>query len=302
MRYRFYTTDVFTDKRFGGNQLAVLPDASGLSDELMQSIAAEFNFSESTFVFPSDDPSHTRKVRIFTPRAELPFAGHPNIGTAFVLAATGELGGSSDRVEVTFEEKAGVVPVSIRFSDGRPTSCELTAPQNLALGDSLPVEGVAEAISLRPDDIVTSAHMPQIATVGLNFLCTELRSLKALADATIHPERFDALIDPDQAVGVHIYTRDTGDDNLDIRARMYAPHQGVREDPATGSANCVLAGLLTNCETEADGAFTWRIAQGVEMGRPSLLIATAEKSKGAVTTIRIGGSSVLVSEGWIDVG
>ena len=179
-RYRFYLVDVFTEHRFGGNQLAVLPEADGLSAEQMQRIAAEFNFSESTFVLPAEDPANTARVRIFTPAAELPFAGHPNIGTAFVLASLGEpVGAQSPRL--VFEEAAGRVAVGVTYDAGRPVACELTAPQPLALGDTLPVDALAAAVRLREDDIVTAGHAPLIASVGIPFAFVELRDPAALA-------------------------------------------------------------------------------------------------------------------------
>jgi trans-2,3-dihydro-3-hydroxyanthranilate isomerase len=302
MRYRYYTCDVFTAHRFGGNPLAVLPEAAGLSGEQMQRIAREFNYSETTFVLPPDDPAHTRKVRIFTPGAEIPFAGHPNVGTAFVLAAIGAVATPGAETEVVFEESAGPVAVRVRCQDGRPAECELTAPQPLALGATPPVEAVAESVRLAQDVIVTRTHPPRVASAGLAFLCVELRDRAALAQASVREEAHGALMQASGAEGILLYTRDTGESGLDLRARMYAPSHGVPEDPATGSANVALAGLLAASAPEADGAFAWRIAQGVEMGRPSLLEARAIKRGGEVQTMRIGGRSVLVCDGWIDVG
>src|SRR5688572_26062723 len=184
MRYRYYICDVFTDTRFGGNQLAVLPEAGGLSDRQMQQIAREFNFAESTFVFPPE-AGHTRKVRIFTPAIEVPFAGHPNVGTAFVLATAGEFGPIDGSITVTFEEKAGLVPVSIHRREGR-IWCELAAPQRLSLGKIISAEMVAAAVSLNPDDIVTRTHQPQVASVGLPFLIAELEDRNALERARIN--------------------------------------------------------------------------------------------------------------------
>jgi trans-2,3-dihydro-3-hydroxyanthranilate isomerase len=301
MRYRYYTCDVFTDRRFGGNPLAVLPEAAGLSGERMQRIAREFNYSETTFVLPPDDPAHTRKVRIFTPGAEIPFAGHPNVGTAFVLAATGALAGR-EVLRVVFEEGAGPVPVAIRLEHGRPVFCELTAPQPIALGAAPGVELIAASIGLPPAAIVTSTHPPRVASVGMPFLCVELGDLAALAKARVRDEPHRELMRDCGAEGIHLYTRETGDPGIDLRARMYAPLHGVAEDPATGSANVALAGLLASCAADPEGAFAWRIAQGVEMGRPSLLEATAVKRGGKVETLRIGGRSVLVCEGWIEAG
>jgi trans-2,3-dihydro-3-hydroxyanthranilate isomerase len=302
MRYRYYTCDVFTERRFGGNPLAVLPEAAGLSGEQMQRIAREFNYSETTFVLPPDDPAHTRRVRIFTPAAEIPFAGHPNVGTAFVLAASGALPAGGAMTRVVFEEGVGLVPVEIRHADGQPLYCEITAPQRLTLGATPAVEAVAASIDLGPDAVVTSTHPPQVASAGLPFLFVELRDRATLAQARIRHEEHAALIRACAVDGVHLYTSDSGVPGVDLQARMYAPLHGVAEDPATGSANLALAGLLAACARAADGNFAWRIAQGVEMGRPSLLEASAIKRGGQVETVRIGGRSILVCAGWIEVG
>src|SRR5436190_2500588 len=296
MKYRYYICDVFTETRFGGNPLAVLPKADGLSDHQMQQIAREFNFSESTFVFPTK-AGHTRHVRIFTPAAEIPFAGHPNVGTAFVLAAAGEFGEINSSLTVTFEEEAGLVSIAIRAEQGKIVSCELAAPKLLSLGKTVPTELVASAISLKLEDIVTDTHHPQICSVGLPFVFTELRDRAVLERARINISGFDALRDLGVNPQLYLYTRVS--DGFDIRARMFAPLSGVAEDPATGSANCALGGLLADHEQVTSGMFSWRIAQGVEMGRPSTLVARAEKKDGVVTGTWIGGATVLVSEGTI---
>ena len=296
MKYRYYICDVFTETRFGGNQLAVLPEAVGLSTQQMQEIAREFNFSETTFVFPAR-AGHTRHVRIFTPAREIPFAGHPNVGTAFVLASAGEFGEIKSSLTVTFEEEGGLVSVTILEAGGKVASCELTAPQSLSFGKTLPVELVAAAISIDSKEIVTKTHGPQVASVGLPFIMVELRDRSVLERARISMSGFEALAAEDVMPDVHLYTR--GTDGFDIRARMFAPLSGVPEDPATGSANCALAGLLAHYSQDSNGSFSWRIAQGVEMGRPSTLIARAEKKDGVVQTTRIGGATVLVSEGTI---
>ena len=296
MKYRYYICDVFTETRFGGNQLAVLPQAVGLSTQQMQEIAREFNFSETTFVLPAK-AGQTRHVRIFTPTREIPFAGHPNIGTAFVLASAGEFGEIKSSLVVTFEEQSGLVSVTIQEIGGEVASCELTAPQSLSFGKTLPVELVAAAISIDSKDIVTKTHGPQVASVGLPFIMVELRDRSVLERARISMSGFEALAAEDVMPDVYLYTR--GTDGFDIRARMFAPLSGVPEDPATGSANCALAGLLAHYSQDSAGSFSWRIAQGVEMGRPSTLIARAEKKDGVVQTTRIGGAAVLVSEGTI---
>ncbi len=299
MGYRYYICDVFTSTRFGGNQLAVLPEAQGLTDRQMQQITREFNFSESTFVLPAEQ-GHTRRVRIFTPATEIPFAGHPNVGTAFALATSGALGEIDGGVTVTFEEKAGLVPIDIRRREGGYW-CELRAPERLSFGKSLSAETVAAAVSLTPGDVVTTTHEPQVTSVGLPFILAELKDRDALGRARIYGPGFDVIaaqgvMPPD----IHLYVK--SGDEFDIRARMFAPYSGVPEDPATGSANCALAAMLSHYDPAKDGSFSWRIAQGVEMGRPSVLEGRAEKRDGVVVGAWIGGSSVLVSEGVIDVG
>ncbi len=298
MRYRYYICDVFTETRFGGNQLAVLPEAAGLSDAQMQQIAREFNFSETTFVLPAE-AGHTRRVRIFTPRIEIPFAGHPNVGTAFVLATAGEFGDIETSMTVTFEEKAGLVPISIHRRESGRIWCELAAPQRLSLGKTVSPATLAAAVSLVPEDVVTRTHHPQVASVGLPFLMAELANRAALQRARVQMNGIDVLVAEGVTPDIHLYT--LAADEFDVRARMFAPLDGVPEDPATGSANCALAGMLCHYAEAADGSFQWRIAQGVEMGRPSVLEASAEKKEGIVTATRVGGSSVLVSEGFIEV-
>jgi trans-2,3-dihydro-3-hydroxyanthranilate isomerase len=301
VRRRFVTCDVFTDTRFGGNPLAVVLDADGLSDTQMQQVAREFNYSETTFVLPAEQ-GHDRRVRIFTPAREVPFAGHPNVGTAFVLASLGAFGSLDDPVEVTFEEVAGAVPVSIR-RDGDRIWCELRAPQALALGPELPVPAVADAVGLTPQDIVVDRHAPRVASVGLEFVVVELADRAALERARPDAQALQRLTDVGASTpDVHLYVAGaSGDpDGFDLRTRMFAPFDGVPEDPATGSANCALVGLLASLD-EGDGDRSWRIAQGVEMGRPSVLDARTRTVGGQVTGVWIGGGSVLVTQGTIEV-
>jgi trans-2,3-dihydro-3-hydroxyanthranilate isomerase len=303
MRYRFFTCDVFTDTRFGGNQLAVHPEAEGLTVEQMQQIAREFNFSETTFVLPPEQ-GHDRRVRIFTPTQEVPFAGHPNVGTAFVLAKMGAFGPLDARRTVIFEEDAGLVAVTIERREGERIACELKAPQRLSLGATVAPEAVAAAVNLQGDDVVATAHEPVVASVGLPFVIAELRDRDALERARPNLAGAEALLAAGAEVpDVHVYVRSDGrsGDGFDLRTRMFSPLDGIPEDPATGSANCVLAALLSHLEAERDGAFAYRIAQGFEMGRPSVLEARTEKRDGEVTGVWIGGESVMVSEGFIEV-
>ena len=298
MQYRFFICDVFSAERFGGNQLAVLPEADGLTTEQMQAIAREFNYSESTFVLPPENGG-TRKVRIFTPTTEVPFAGHPNVGTAFALANDGAFGSFEEGTTVTFEEAAGIVPVAIRREDDQRIWCELKAPQPLSLGQSVDAQRIAAALGLDADDVVVANHAPQVASVGLPFLFVELASTDALRRARADVSALEALHADGIVPDVHLYTH--SNDDFDIRARMFAPLDGVPEDPATGSANCALAALLTQLDTSDATTHAWRIAQGVEMGRPSVLQARTARDGDSITTW-IGGHSVAVAEGMLDAG
>jgi len=228
---------------------------------------------------------------------EVPFAGHPNIGTAFVLAVTGELDG---RDEVVFEEAAGKVPVTLA-RDGDRLRCELAAPEALTLSEPVSAELIAAALSLEPEDIVTETHLPQAASVGLPFIMAELPDTDTLARARIDAGMFDVVAEHGLPPDIHMYVHGGDGDEYDIRARMFAPLDGVPEDPATGSANCALSALLAHYAPEDSGRYRWRILQGAEMGRPSVLEARAEKRNGRVTGAWIGGTAVPFAEGWLEI-
>jgi trans-2,3-dihydro-3-hydroxyanthranilate isomerase len=289
MKVPFQTVDVFTDRKFGGNPLAVFPDAQGLTGEQMQSIAAEFNLAETTFVLPPKDPQNTAHVRIFTPKSELPFAGHPNVGTAFVLALMGRAKG--DRL--VFEEKAGLVPLDLTRQNGTVIAARLAAPQPLTLVETVAPEIVAQAVGLKPADIVGE---PVIASTGNNFLFAELRSRELLKAASYNIEAFRKHLPMERTIGVHLYVTAP-----EIQSRMFAPLFGVPEDPATGSANVTLIGLLALRDPRPDLTLDRTIGQGVDMGRPSVLEATAEKKAGKVVATHIGGRCVPMLSGTIDL-
>jgi trans-2,3-dihydro-3-hydroxyanthranilate isomerase len=300
MRLEFVTVDVFTARRFCGNPLAVVFDGDRLSTAQMQSIAGEFNLSETTFVLPPNEAAHTAEVRIFTPRAELPFAGHPNLGTAFALANRGSVFGRPIGDRVVFEERAGLVPLELLREGTTTVGARLTAPQPLSRGKDIAADVIAAACSIAVEDVETRHHPPCIASCGIAFVIAELKTVQALQSAQPRPEAFSRDLAAAGAPGIHLYARD-GADGVDLRARMFAPVYGVPEDPATGSANLALAALLASLRPEPDLALEWRIAQGVEMGRPSLLDAAAEKRDGSVVATRIGGRCVAVMTGTIDI-
>src|SRR5258708_34792206 len=228
MQIEFVTVDVFTEHQFGGNPLAVVPNAAGLSGAQMQAIANEFNLSETTFVLPPRDPAHTAEVRIFTPKREMLFAGHPNVGTAFVVGR-----GRGSNAPVGFEEKAGLVPLDLLDEGGTIVGARLTAPQPLKRGAEVAAEIVAEACGLATEEIETGRHIPCVAGCGTVFLFAEVRSREALERALPRADVFRRHLPVDGAIGIHLYLRDR-EDGIDIRARMFAPGHGVTEDPATG--------------------------------------------------------------------
>jgi trans-2,3-dihydro-3-hydroxyanthranilate isomerase len=295
MQRRYITVDVFTDRAFGGNPLAVVLDAGGLSTGQMQAIATEFNYSETTFVLPPRDGAHDAQVRIFTVRAELPFAGHPNVGTAFVLATQA----AKPPARLKFEEKAGLVPVEILSEQGRPIGAELTAPQRLTRMTQFSAEQAASCISLSPADIKIDRHPPLIVSVGLPFLVAEVASRDALRRARPDATGFARAFPCDGCDAVYFYTRDVpAAESCDLQARMFHPgSSGLSEDPATGSATAAAAALLGHLASERDGELKLRIGQGVDMGRPSLLLTRVRKENGVVVSAHVGGACVQMMDG-----
>ena len=276
-----------------------MPQAAALTSEQMQSIAAEFNFAETTFVLPPQDASHTAEVRIFTPRSELPFAGHPNIGTAYVLATDSEGRPRALPDPMLFEEKAGLVRLSLMRHGTSVVGAYLTPPQSLVRGDDIDADIVAAACSLTPADIETANHRPCIASCGIPLAFAELKS-RALTTAQPRTDVFTADLPADRITGVLLYVKDqTGE--FDLQVRMFAPLYGVPEDPATGSANVALVGLLASLRPAPDLKLHLRIAQGVDMGRPSLLEASAEKKNGKLVGLLIGGRCVPMMRGTLEV-
>ena len=296
MQRRYITVDVFTDRAFGGNPLAVVLDAGGLSTAQMQAIATEFNYSETTFVLPPQDSAHDAQVRIFTVRSEIPFAGHPNVGTAFVLATQA----AKPPARLLFEEKAGLVPVAVLTEQGNVTGTELTAPQPLKRLSQLSAEQAAACLSLSATDVKTDRHPPQIVSVGLPFLAVELASRDAVRRAKADAAAFGRTFPCDGSDAVYLYTRDVpaSEKPCELQARMFHPGaSGLSEDPATGSATAAAAALLADLDGTRDGELKLAIGQGVDMGRPSLLLTRVKKQNGAVASVHVGGGCVQMMEG-----
>ncbi len=311
MPYQYHTLDVFTDTAFGGNQLAVLPDARGLTTEQMVAITREFNFSETVFVLPPEDPGNTRRLRIFTPGSELPFAGHPTVGCAFALAATGEIAVGDAENRIVFEEGIGNVPVLIRAQAGMPTFTQLTAarlPERLT--QTYDTATIAAVLSLEPDDIDGAGRYSIEAwSAGVPFLVVPVRSRGALARARIRTDKWESTLRDSSAPEVFVFVEEeesairggvAAGDGV-IRARMFAPTLGIAEDPATGAAAVAFAGYLGARSGVSDAGLRFTIHQGVEMGRPSRLEVEVDMGGRSVQAVRVGGASVLVSSGTLHV-
>lgn len=302
MRLRFSTHDVFTDRVFAGNRLAVLPDARDargrpLDDATLQRIAAEFGFSETAFVLPSRRPDCARRVRIFTPEAELPFAGHPTIGTAIALVEQGIVAMAGDVVEFGFDLEAGPTPVTVR-RDGRRLEAELTAPSVPTTGPATPETAVAAALGLPPSAIDARAHPPVDAGTGLPFVVVRLADLVALGAARPDREGLARLPTPGGRHGVACYVP-LDEEGRSLRVRVFGNEIGIEEDPATGSAAAALVGLLAGLDAASAGTLAYGITQGVEMGRPSSIRAVVDKAGGEVRRVRIAGTAVTVTDGWM---
>jgi len=283
--FAFVTVDVFTDRRFGGNPLAVFPDAQGLSDAEMQSLAAEFNLSETTFVLPPADAANTARVRIFNRTSEMPFAGHPNVGTGWVLRGRGS--------SLRFEEIAGLVEVKV---SGEIVTID--APQPLSLGPEMPAELLAGCVGIAPGEVVVAAHRPVMASVGNSFVVAEVTP-EALTRAVPDIARFREAVATYTALGprrlpLYLYAHD----GTRLRARMFSPLSGTIEDAATGSAATPLAALLLSLSGETERRYD--IVQGVEMGRPSLLNASARRASDGIRA-SVGGGCVPVLKGEVSL-
>jgi trans-2,3-dihydro-3-hydroxyanthranilate isomerase len=300
--HRFVTLDVFTDRLFGGNQLAVFPDATGIPDEALLEITREFNFSETTFCYPPADPAHTRRVRIFTPGAEVPFAGHPTVGTAAALAlqeGVSGAGAAQDGVaRFVFELGVGPVAVDVRLESDRIAWAEFGVAKLPEVGPAAPgLSVLAEILSLEASELMGGAMSPQPVSCGLPFLMVPVKSLDALARSRVRMEAWERTLQRSWAPDLFVVARDPEGGPHHWRARMYGPGFRVAEDPATGSAAAAFGGWLATKEPATDGTFAWTIDQGVEMGRPSRIDVRASKAEGAVRSVHVAGRAVRMTEG-----
>jgi trans-2,3-dihydro-3-hydroxyanthranilate isomerase len=303
-RFRYLTADVFTDVAFGGNQLAIFPDARGIPEHRLLDVTREFNYAETTFVFPPSDPKHTRRVRIFTPGGEVAFAGHPTVGTAHALAEIGEIALTGESTRIVLEEKVGPVPVAIRARNGKPVFAQLSvAKLPEILTPPPPREALAASLGLDVAELLGEAWAPQTLSCGLPFLFVPLRDRGAVARARIRIDAWESAFEGRETKEIFVFAPGGDRPGSDYHARMFAPGLSVPEDPATGSANAALAGYLVarHPARNRDGTLRRVVEQGFEMGRPSILEVEADVARGAVTAVRVGGASVLVCEGTMEI-
>jgi trans-2,3-dihydro-3-hydroxyanthranilate isomerase len=303
MALDFHTLDVFSDRRFGGNPLAVVHGADDLTAEQMQAIAREFNLSETVFVMKSQNAAHSARVRIFTPVKELPFAGHPTIGAAALL---GELRAPDQNGErdalVVLEEGIGTVRVGVRLRAGQAAFAEFDAPKLPAEAGALPsAELLASGLGLMPNEIGFENHKPLCFAAGSAFAFVPVTSLEAIGRARVNGPHWERAFEEQGIVGAYLYTRQCESSANSFHARMFAPSVGIPEDPATGSAAVCFAGAIQHFDRLPDGTHRRVIEQGIEMGRPSAIALTLVVDRGQLVTVRIGGSAVLVSKGTIEV-
>ncbi len=302
MKFKYYTCDVFTNQCFGGNQLAVFPDATNIPVDLLQTIAKEFNFSETTFVYPSQKAGSTsiqsKRVRIFTTGNELPFAGHPTIGTAIVLATIGEIKTAGSETKIILEEGVGDVPVTIRLENGTPSFAQLTAAKLPEFSEKVPsAEMLAMMLSISRNDLDDKLFPVQFVSVGFPFLYIAVKNREVIGKIRVNVQMMEEL----KLNEIFVFCTDPEQKNFHYRARMFAPPIGIPEDPATGSACASFAGYLAALDQCKDGTLQWNIEQGFEMGRPSLLYIEADKKNGTTTSIRVGGSAVMMMEGFLEM-
>jgi trans-2,3-dihydro-3-hydroxyanthranilate isomerase len=303
MQLTYHTLDVFTEQRFGGNPLAVVHDADALSSEQMQQIAGEFNLSETVFLLKAENPAHSARVRIFTPQKELPFAGHPTIGAAALLAElrTQALNGERDAL-IVLEQSIGTVRVGARLRSGAAAFAEFDAPKLPAEAGELPApELLAAGLGLGPNEIGFENHKPLCYAAGSTFAFVPISTLDAIKRARINGAHWARAFEEQGVVGAYIYTRQCEHTTSAFHVRMFAPSVGVAEDPATGSAAVCFAGVVHQFDGLQDGIHRRTIEQGYEMGRPSQIMLSLVVENTRLTTVRIGGSAVRVSQGTITV-
>lgn len=300
-KLHYHRVDVFTNRAFGGNPLAVFTDGRGLSTELMQSIAKEFNLSETTFVLPSDDAACDYRVRIFTPEYELPMAGHPTVGTSFVLARERMLGETRDEAIVTLEEGVGRVPVRVNFENGAPVFAEMSQPPP-AFGPRFENAKAAQLLSLDESAVAETGLPPEIVSCGVPFLFVPVTDLEAARRARLRIDVWERDFQDSGALGVFLFTREVVHEGSTVHSRMYAPGAGITEDPATGGASGPLGCyLVQHGVVECDPEAHLVSEQGLEMGRPSFVKIRIVREGERISGVKVGGECFYMGAGFLEL-
>ena len=299
MDLEFYTVDVFSNKIFGGNPLAIFTNTDDISTDLMQSIASEVNYSETVFIQKPKNKDNTAKVKIFTPKNELPFAGHPNVGTGFLLSCFPNLiPGNYSKNKMVFEEIAGLVNVIPQYNGATVVGSKIEAPNKFHKLETVPTSAIQNCIETNEGSIITSNDPPVVAGVGLDFVIAEVQNEEILNNARCNISAFSEADKNfsygDDFFSLMIYYRGN---QQNIFARVFAPLSGIVEDAATGSACGALGALLASQNNDRNNKYNYKIHQGEMIGRPSLINVSILKEKGQIKRTYISGECVLVSKG-----
>lgn len=301
LRYRLL--DVFTNRAFGGNQLAVFTDVRGVPAQMMQSIAKELNLSETTFVLPPKDPANDYRVRIFAPAVELPMAGHPTIGTSFVLATDHMVERSERITTLRLEEGVGTIPVNIEWEDGHPAFIEMSQPLPTFGSRFTDAGAIAEMLSLETEAI-TDTNLPlDVVSCGVPFLFVPLRDLQAVRRIRFRLDVWERVLRDFEASHVFVFTRETEVEGSTVHSRMFAPASGISEDPATGGASGPLGCYLVRHKVLPPARKVECVSeQGLEMGRPSFIkIRIDQNDEGEISAVRVGGRCHSMGEGYLEI-
>ncbi|HLL70245.1 MAG TPA: PhzF family phenazine biosynthesis protein [Pyrinomonadaceae bacterium] len=305
-KLRYHLVDVFTNRQFGGNPLAVFTNGRGISTERMQAIAKELNLSETTFVLPPETAANDYRVRIFTPGAELPMAGHPTVGTTFVLAREHMIGRGADgaETEIKLEEGVGTIPVSIEWRGGEAGFIQMRQPRPTFGPRVENVEAVAEMLSVDPDEIRATNLPLEVVSCGVPFLYVPLKSLRAVQNIKFRVDVWEKKLKDVVPPEVFVFTREVEFENSTVHSRMFAPGMGIWEDPATGGASGPLGSYLVRygvVECADGGAAEFTSEQGIEMGRPSFIRIKIAREGETITDVRVGGECRFMGEGYLEI-
>lgn len=303
-KLHYHLVDVFTDRAFGGNPLAVFPNGRGVAAETMQAIAKELNLSETTFVLPSSDAQHDFRLRIFTPAVELPMAGHPTVGTVFVLAHERMIERTAgEQTSINLEEGVGTIPVTIEWAHDEPCFVEMRQPLPTFGPRFADAETIAALLSLEPEAITSTGLPLEVVSCGVPFLFVPVRGLAEMRRIKFRSDVWERALEGFATSSVFVFTTEIEHAGSTVHSRMFAPIFGIAEDPATGSASGPLGCYLARHGVVASAPEVEIVSeQGIEMGRPSFIRIRIEQAGGEITGVRVGGRCRLMGQGFLEIG